>query len=111
MQSDRVKPFTLVNKVALPKLEKEMIRDFYHRTLSKFAGLHLQKMQEEVGLIVVGHLVPTLPFYLEALSKIGTIVAVITKSSSPDKQIAEWLKEWLPKQNDKAVIIDKSYFD
>lgn len=101
----------LEKKIALPEPEKELIRDFYHRTISRFAGQHLQKMQDEVRLIVVGHLVPTLPFFLEALSKIGTIAAVIKKGSVPDVNITDWLTRWLPEQRGgNGTIVDQAYF-
>jgi S-adenosylhomocysteine hydrolase len=102
----------LESKIALPAPEKEMIRDFYHRTITRFAGQDLHTMKSEVRFIVVSHLVPTLPFYLEALNKMGTIAAVIKKSSKLDPKSIEWLKGWLPIQtNNKGVIVDKDYFD
>lgn len=97
--------------IEIPAPEKDMIRDFYHRTICKFADSHLQNMKNEVRFIVVGHLVPTLPFYLEALNKIGTIAAVVKKGSVPDTNISTWLKKWLSNQTDgQGVIVDQAFF-
>lgn len=96
-------------RIEIPPSEKEMISDFYHRTISRFAGEHLRGMKEEIRFIVVGHLVPTLPFYLEALNKIGTIAAVIQKGSVPDEKVDAWLRDWLKKTGD-GIIVDKEYF-
>lgn len=96
-------------RIEIPPSEKEMISDFYHRTISRFAGEHLRGMKEEIRFIVVGHLVPTLPFYLEALNKIGTIAAVIQKGSVPDEKVDAWLRDWLNTTGD-GIIVDKQYF-
>lgn len=48
---------------------------------------------ENIAFIVVCHIVPTLPFYLEGLKKIGRIAAIVAKTNQ-DERIASYLKEY-----------------
>lgn len=101
-------------RVDSPESDKEIIQDFYHRVIAKFTGAHLASINKQVKLIVVGHLVPTLPFYLQALNKIASIAAIVPKGSVPDPKVISWLKDWLPAATQAVdgkptVIVDKDY--
>lgn len=76
--------------IDVPDAEREIIRDFYQDVVHCFVK-DVKTMKQEVQFIISGHLVPTLPFYLEALDKVGTVIALIAKGSSPDQNIHDWL--------------------
>ncbi|WP_039455795.1 NAD(P)-dependent oxidoreductase [Candidatus Jidaibacter acanthamoebae] len=80
------------DKIKMPQAEKELIRDFYKDVIRRFAGDETENMKD-IQFIVVGHVVPTLPFYLEGLKEIGSIAAVIAKGSIADTNIRIWLEE------------------
>lgn len=81
----------------IPDNEKELIREFYAEIISCFDNRSEQKKTEnKIQLVVVTHAVPTVPFYLEALSKIGEVVAIVLKGSEKDEKIEKWLLDSYP---------------
>lgn len=71
--------------IKLPEHEKESTRDFYKELFLTFSNNN--KYNEKIKFIVVTHTVPTVPFLLEGLGKIGEVSAIIPKSSDPDENI------------------------
>lgn len=68
--------------------EELHVDDFFYEALSSFnLGYN-----ENIAFITVNHIVPTLPYYLRALSRTGTIAAIIPKSAS-DKLTRDYIEE------------------
>ncbi len=57
-----------------------------------------EKSYKDLDIIVVGHLVPTLPVYLRALEKIGHIAVLIPKSSHPNPAVVSYVQDKLLKE-------------
>jgi adenosylhomocysteinase len=76
--------------IELPEHEKESTRDFYNELFLTFRE---KEVRQKVKFIVVTHTVPTVPFLLEGLEKIGEVVAIIRKSSDPDSSIKRLFDE------------------
>lgn len=51
------------------------------------------RVERNIALILVCHIVPTLPYYLNAMKKIGRIAAIIPKGSAHDQDLIEFLDE------------------
>lgn len=74
----------------IPESEQEMARDFYQAVIKRFSS---EPLKNKISFIIAGHLVPTLPFYLEALQKVGDVKMIIAKGSTPDESIKQWVDD------------------
>jgi S-adenosylhomocysteine hydrolase len=77
---------------SMPGHEVRVIRDFYDDIIARLkSNTKASADAEECCFIVVAHLVPTLPFYLEALAKVGQRIILIPKGSSDDEDTVNWI--------------------
>ncbi len=60
--------------------------DLYFRSVATDVGTH------DCAFVVVAHLLPTLPPFLEALEQVGAVVALVPKPRSIDPRILEWAR-------------------
>lgn len=99
--------------IKMPQQEKKMIRRFYKTVIDEFSQVPSWKKFVEEGkqaklrFVVVGHLVPTIPFLLEGLNKIGKVVAIVPKGSSSDAEIIKWYELFCKTQNIKELCAEK----
>jgi adenosylhomocysteinase len=66
--------------------EEFCINDFFREIVTSFNLTYNSK----VAFITVNHLVPTFPYYLNALKKTGPIAGVIKKAASSNKDVLEY---------------------
>jgi adenosylhomocysteinase len=62
------------------------VTEFFNKVLTSFK---INESLQNIAFITVNHVVPTLPYFLEALAKVGRIAAVIPKSSYRDGDISD----------------------
>jgi adenosylhomocysteinase len=89
--------------IDLPNHEKESTRDFYNEL---FLAFREKEVRQEVKFIIVTHTVPTVPFLLEGLEKIGEVAAIIPKGSIPDPKIQKFFDK---KYGQKVKAVNKDY--
>lgn len=68
------------------------------------AAYEVEKPLEKIACITVSHVVPTLPYFLTAVAKIGRIAGVIAKSAFVDPRVEKEIKERGEKQGYKLHI-------
>jgi adenosylhomocysteinase len=72
----------------------QVISSAYTSIINRFADKKTQEeMRKEIKFIVIGHMVPTLPFYIDALGQVGTVELLVPKNSTPDSETRKWVDE------------------
>ena len=61
---------------------------FYQKIIDHF-NKNTSNHPRNIAFVVVAHLVHTLPFFIEAISKIGVIAAIIPKQSTYNREVVE----------------------
>lgn len=69
--------------------EEFCINDFFREVVTSFNVTYNSK----IAFITVNHLVPTFPYYLNALKKAGHVAGVIKKAASSDKSVLEYTEK------------------
>lgn len=96
------------NKHSHPAESDDQKAPHFYAEISKEFGFDLVRQQKKLAFIVVAHRVHTLPYFLEAVAKLGTIVSIIAKGSGcvPEvmNTIGEVYREFLSRNITKKTL-------